>query len=244
MPKNKGGVQEGVGAGVVTIAMLGAPMQREIKGWIKPLTVLARDYGEVKEKASVQAPKVMELFKRFSNSAPEGSTWTLADFARLFDATVPIQSRDGANGPGYLTHRMYYTIAYMRQIQRGKDRKAKAGNQGEYSSAKDRFVRSIATMTQLLKDPGPLYVAIARNFDIKAKALQTLKNRVAKAEPFLNLKGLVKPFAVDGPHATPIVPAELTAAGEAAAEGGEVAQKLRKVAKGLGVPGQRVRRAA
>jgi hypothetical protein len=66
------------------------------------------------------------------------------------------------------------------------------------SAATAKFVRALATLVQIAKDPEPIYAAVQSNFQLLPKALITLRNRVAKAEPLIDLKGIIKPVNFEG----------------------------------------------
>lgn len=218
----------------LTIKTLSAALRRQVQQVKGQVVSLAKTYGVVREKVSAIAPRVMKLYRACTDEAD--GAFTLADFARLFDPSVPTHAADNDEGPGYRNNKTYYTLAYMQRVVQAANRPK--GRQGQYNPATARLERALATILQIVKDPDPIWNAVAQEFNLGDRGKARLIARVKATKPLIDLSAVLKPVSVDDSrivHMPRAVAAPAPAAGEGG-EGGEV--------KALRRPGRRVKVAA
>lgn len=235
--------------GTITAAAvtLSAALKSKVAGMKAAAQGLAAKYGEVREKVNESAPRFMALFNEIKQAQDNPDGFGLADFARLFDSTVPTHAADNNEGVGYRNHRMYYTLAYMQRVQRQKDKPR--GTQGKFNGASAKLERLIATLLTVAKDPAPLWERVSEEFAMQPRTLAILKNRVEQVQPIMDLTKIMGSKKIDF-SAAPAIHMERTAAGsggeagDATSEVEASATRTRAGIDSLAQSGRRVRRSA
>ena len=177
---------------VLTLDDLAPADKRQITGLKRSVSSLAEKFGVVRESARDLAPKVMKLFNQLQ--AKHENLGGFIGFARLFDATIPNHAADRDGEEGYRKHRTYYALDYMRRLVNVRPR---GGQQGRRDPARDWQARTIATILQIVRDPDPVWKAVAQEFGLRERGLARLKSRVEGAKPIINLTAVMKPVKVD-----------------------------------------------
>lgn len=173
---------------------LSAAQKRELAALKRPVSTIVAAFSGVRERVKDIAPKVVRFFNQIKADVPEGVAFGLADFARLFDASVPTHAADKDGEPGYRQHKMYYTLDYMRRVVSGAGRPR--GQQGRRDPAADQLARLLATVLQVVKDADPIWRAVGQEFGLQARGIARLKARVEDAKPIIDLSGAMKPVNV------------------------------------------------
>lgn len=175
-------------AEAITLESLSAALRREVQGFKGKIASLAKDYGIARDKLKEIAPKVMALFDKIKGEQP-GTRFTLADFARLFDTSVPTHPRATAQNPdpGYTANRTYNALDYMQRSLRPPRR----GRQGVWDPATAQIPRLLATILQIVVDHDLVWTAVREQFNIQnERTMKALQNKVQQTKPLLDLSGL------------------------------------------------------
>lgn len=169
----------------VTLDSLSAAHKRTIAGMRRQVLDAARTFGAVRERLSDLAPKVVKLFKDIEGENP---SITFVDFTRMFDPSVPTHSRDRDGVIGYLNHRTYYTLQYMRRLVQQKSRPRGAG-QGVRDSATDGLARTLKTILQILPEDaqGEIWNVVQAEFGFGERIMTRLRKRVDATKPLFKL---------------------------------------------------------
>lgn len=181
----------------VALETLSATLRKQVTAVRGTITKLAKDYGVIREKVAEVAPRVIKLFKAIQN---EQNGVTMADFARIFDPSVPTHAADDkkTGAKGYRSNRTFQAISYMQQIVQRAERGPSQGRQGKRDPATDQLARMISTILQVIRpaDHGVVWQAVKDEFRFGDKALAGLTKRVEAADPLIDLKAAVKPVSV------------------------------------------------
>lgn len=175
-------VEQAEAAGArVTLADLGAAMRRQVEALRRPIVDLANKFAVVR--ASVKddlGPKVMQLFNTIK---AEHATFSFVEFVRMFAPDLPTNAAERNGVQGYRTHKVYYTLDYMRRQMTQRPR----GRAGVRDSAVDSFARSIATILQVVPDASVVWKAIQTEFNFNARVLGRLQKRVEATKPLFSI---------------------------------------------------------
>lgn len=172
----------------VTFESLSAGIKREVQNLKRPIAALVEKFSVVRESLKEYAPKIMKLYNTI---AADNTNFTFVDFVRFFAPDLPTHSADRDGAPGYRSHKVYYTMDYMRRMATLRRR----GVQGVRDSALDILARSIATLLQV-KDvhPETVWSAVQKEFNFGPRKMTRLRKDVAATKPLFELvvKGPVK----------------------------------------------------
>lgn len=178
----------------VTIDSLTPADRKAVMGLRARVVAMANDFSIVRKKVKDIAEPVLALFTKIQHERGRAN-FTMADFARTFDPSVPTFGKSGDQGEGYRAHPVYLAIEYM---ERSTRKRATGGRSGVFNGAAARLERMIATLLTVAKDPEPLYKAFSEAFGLTSKALATLKRRVGEVEPLIDLSSIIKPVNLEG----------------------------------------------
>lgn len=167
----------------VTLDSLSAANKRNIQAIKRPILDAARSFGQVRERLTELAPRMV---KAYNAIVADVERFAFVDFVRLIDPSVPTHAADRDNTPGYRNHRTYYTMQYMRRLV--QQQRGARGQQGVRDSATDGFARTLATILQIVDDPGPVWEAIQREFDFTERLMSRLRRRVEATKPLFKLQ--------------------------------------------------------
>lgn len=121
------------------------------------------------------APRVIGLYNSIKN---ENARFSFADFARLFDPSVPMGSTE------YRKHKVYYTLQYMQRIVTLGGR---ARNTGVRPSATEALARTIATLIKAGVEPETVFSAVKSEFGYTDPVMKRLRRRVEATQPLFNI---------------------------------------------------------
>lgn len=212
---------------------LNAVEQRQVNSFKRAISDVSNKFKGVRAKINEIAPGIMKLFDNLK--ARHGVDFV--SFVRLYAPDLPTHAADKDGVTGYRKHPVYYSLDYMRRLTNlqtaaGKPR----GRQGVRDVATDALARSLATILQIVKDPGPVWAAVQDQFKMSQRLVTGLQNRVKETKPLLDLSDVMKPIKITSENVVKMVSTK--GASEAAAE---TTGKMRDARAALGQPGQRVR---
>lgn len=186
-----------------TFAMLSVPLRTKIVGMRRAVGILAKDLGVARERVAETAPKLLALFSNVQAEAGERKV-SVAEFARLFDDSIPMHANDNNEGAGYKNHPVYYAVTYAIRVQQQKNRPRTSAGQGVFDGSKAKLERVIAMILSIVKDKEDFWIKFGGEFKMIPRTLKTLQNRVSKVEPLLDLTSLVKPFNISAAKVIPM----------------------------------------
>jgi hypothetical protein len=165
-------------------------------------------FSGFREKMSEIAPRLRALFLRCKTEAlgmkdGDGNPimFGVADFARLYDPTVPFHPRPKGDVAGYQQHPTYYGVNYiLNQLGKKGTKKGSADGRGKIDAATDGLARAIASeLTRIVKDDHPAFWGmIGAELRLSAKALATLQRRADAAKPLIDWSKIMKPISLKG----------------------------------------------
>lgn len=203
----------------VTVGTLSAALRRTFQATRRQVLDAATRYGAIRETITEIAPRVIGLYNSIKNENPR---FTFAEFARLYDPSVPMQSAD------YKLHKVYYTLQYMQRVVSTGGRARNAG--GVRTSATEALARTIATMLQL---PGveaaSVFAAVKAEFGYGDRVMARLERRVKATQPLFNIT-VPRANTVRVGNVIHMVPPVAPAAGAAAPAAGRAAGRRRAAA--------------
>src|SRR6267143_2164994 len=112
-------------AKVITLETLSAARRRTIGNLKRPLMDLVQRFSGFRDKVKDSAPKYGAEFAAIKADAAAMDppvSFGLADFARLFDPSVPSHPAEKNGIQGYRVHKVYYTLDYMQRSLRVKSK--------------------------------------------------------------------------------------------------------------------------
>lgn len=167
---------------VVSINTLSAALRRQFTAVKRPVLDLATRFSTVRASLDEIAPRVIGLYNSIK---AENAQFSFAEFARLFDPSVPTHSADTDDEPGYRNHKVYYTLQYMqRKVTLG----SRGRGAGVRTSASEALARTIATMLQLPGvDKDQIFETVKAEFGFGDRVMARLRRRVENTQPLFHL---------------------------------------------------------
>lgn len=196
----------------LTVKDLNAAERGSVGNLRKQVTALAEKLGVVRQTVADIAPKVMRLYNGLVTKY-EDRLGGFVGFARLIDPSVPTHARDKDGEVGYLNHKTYYTLTYIRRTYQTANRPR--GQQGRRDPATDQLARTVATLLQVVKDEAVIWSALEQEFRFNKRMIARVRSRVEQVEPIIKLQG-IKPVAGLVVHMEPTAKAPAQAEKKAA----------------------------
>lgn len=200
---------------LLKVVDLSAGDQKTVKGLAGTVAAISKQFEDVREKAREAAPRIMRFFKELQ---VKHDSLDFVGFVRLFDPTLPPHADEKNGVKGYRTNRTYYALDYMRRLLTVRT----GGARGQVDPATDELARLIATMLTVVKDPEPIWKAVATELQFGDRAIARLKTRVGATKPLLNLG--IKPLNIPAAQVIHMEP-RAKAAGVPAVAGVDLAQR-------------------
>lgn len=171
----------------LTLDMLSKGERKQVQAVKTEVLSLAKAYGVAREKIEKIAPKVIALWRTL-----EPRLGKFVVFARFLDPSVPMNAKTVDGEIGYLAHRTYYTLDYMRRKVRQAEAPPQDANarQGRTNPATDQLARVLASVLSVKGiDPETVWAAVSQEFGIAAdsRGMKRLKARVDETKPLIDL---------------------------------------------------------
>lgn len=224
-------------AEVVNIATkLPAAIRRGITNTKRAVLDTSAKHGLVREKMKDLAPKVIPLYLEAAAAVPG---FTLADFAREYDDTVPTwprtnDVRDGV--PGYQAHPVYNTLTYMKRLIENKRREEKREEDKANGVVQPKPVNVFAMALKLLIGLGvsteTVLKAVKDRANYTDRSLAILKTKINDAPPLLGVKMTATGIEVTDTNPQPATPLEKMTQGGQSVDLEKLKGKLRASIKG------------
>jgi hypothetical protein len=188
---------------VLGLAQLSKASQAGVRSLSGAFRSMTDAFREVQRKISDKGGKFVTLFNSIRaelDKVQEGSGagFGVADFARLFDPTVPTHAdRDAQGEDGYKAHNAFQTMNYMIRTQRAKANPR--GRQGVRDLATAKLERALAMIVAIVTPDTEaiLWEAVKSQFGLQERGITQLRNRTHATKPLLDMKALgFKPVAL------------------------------------------------
>jgi len=194
----------------LSVDLLSAELRKEFNATKGKLLEVSKQAGIVRERMAEIAPRVIGLYDSMRAYARTHKMRppTVADFARMYDPTVPTHAGDQGDVRGYRNHKVYYTITNMQRAEQRAARATEAAEGGEGGGRKtdpnagtidarsangvrevavDVLARILKTILQIVPTPDPIWAAVQDEFKFTNNLMTRLKERVSKTDPLLDL---------------------------------------------------------